>query len=72
MVSTYSLSEDTCFVVLFLEIISAIIRAAILSALYFLSLLLTARNISRFLSLFMVNIAHACAAVTNTPSTIRL
>ena len=72
MVSTCSQARDTCFVVFYFEIISATVRAAILSALYFLSSLLTASDILRFLSLFTVNIADACVAVTATPDTIRL
>ena len=50
MLSTCSYSKDTCFVVFSFEIISATIRATILSDLYFLSLLLTASDISRFFS----------------------
>ena len=48
MVSTCSLAKDNCCVVL--------------SDLYFLSLLLTDTDISRFLSLFMVNIALRVSA----------
>ena len=72
MVSTHSLEKDTCCVVFSFEIISAAICADILSALYFLSLLLTGSDISRFFSLFTVNIAYACVAVTATPATRRL
>ena len=48
----------------FFEIISATIRATILSAMYLLSLLITASDIPRFLYLFKVNIADTCVAVT--------
>ena len=72
MVSTCSSAKDTCCVVFSFEVISVTIRSVIMSALYFLSLLLTANNISRFLSLFTVNISDACVAVTATPATIRL
>ena len=60
MVSTCSLAKDTYFVVFSFESISATIRAAIMSALYFLSLLLTASDIPRFLSLLLTasNISH--------------
>ena len=47
MVSTCSLAKDTICVVFSFEVISATICADIISALYFLSLLLTASNISR-------------------------
>ena len=82
MVSTCALAKYNCCVVLSFEIISATIRAAILSDLYFLSLLITARDISRFLSLlltasdisrflslFMVNISYICVAVISMPTT---
>ena len=72
MVSTCSSAKGTCCVVFYFEIIFATIRAAILSALYFLSLLITATDIPCFLSLFTVNIADACVAVTTTPATRRL
>ena len=72
MVFTCSSAKDTCFVVFSFEIISATIGADILSALYFLSLLITASYVSGFLSLFTVNIVYACAAVTDTSATRRL
>ena len=37
MLSTCSSAKDTCFVVFYFEIISATIRAAVLSAMYFMS-----------------------------------
>ena len=69
MVSTCSSVTDACCVVFYFEIISATIRAAIMSALYFLSLLRTTSNISRFLYIFTVNIADTCVVVTATPAT---
>ena len=72
MVSTCSSTKDTCCLIFYFEIICATIYAAIMSALYFLSLLLTDSDISRFLSLFMVNIADACVAVTTASSTRHL
>ena len=64
MVSTCSSVKDTYCVVFSFDIISATISADILSAMYFLSLLLTGSDISRFFSLFTVNIADTCVAVT--------
>ena len=72
MVFTCSSEKDTCCVIFYFEIISATICAAIPSALYFLSLLLTVSDISRLLSLFTVNVADTCVAVTVTPDTKRL
>ena len=72
MVSTCSFVKDTCYVVFSFEIISATICAAIMLALYFLSLLLTDSYISRFLSQFTVNIADTRVAETATPDTRRL
>ena len=70
MVYTCTLAKDICCVVFYFDIIYTTIRDAILSALYFLSLLLTASYISRFLSLFMVNIADTCVALTAMPDTL--
>ena len=72
MVSTCSSAKDNCCVVFSFYVISATIHAAILLALYFLSLLLTDSYISSFLSLFTVNISDACVALTSTPATRRL
>ena len=69
MVSTCSSAKNKCCVVFPFEIISTTIRAAVLSALYFLSLLLADSDISRLLSLFKFNIADTCVVVTDTPGT---
>ena len=72
IISTCSLAKDTCCVVFYFDNISDTICAAILSALYLLSLLLTDSDISHLLSLFLVNIADTCVAVTATSATRRL
>ena len=72
MVYTCSSAKYTCCVVFYFENISASICAAIMSDLHFLSLLLTASDISCFLSLYTVNIAYARVAVTALSSTRQL